>query len=42
MIVETDGTLIKHKKNIGKIQYFDQWFGFSSIQAAIYFGTKPS
>lgn len=42
MIVETDGTLIKHNKNIGKIQFFDQLFGFTSIQAAIYFGTKPT
>eukprot|EP00102_Acyrthosiphon_pisum_P027911 XP_016665121.1 PREDICTED: uncharacterized protein LOC100165334 [Acyrthosiphon pisum] len=42
MIVETDGTLIKHDKSLGVIQYSDEWFGFASIQAALHFGTKPT
>lgn len=42
MIVETEGTLIKHDKSLGVIQYSDEWFGFSSIQAALHFGTKPT
>jgi len=42
MMVETDGTLIKHNKHVGTIQYLDKWFGFTSIQAALHFGTKPS
>ncbi|XP_026804321.1 uncharacterized protein LOC113547929 [Rhopalosiphum maidis] len=42
MIVETEGTLIKHDKTFGVIQYSDEWFGFSSIQAALHFGTKPT
>ncbi|KAF0765511.1 Uncharacterized protein FWK35_00003373 [Aphis craccivora] len=37
MIVETEGTLIKHDKSLGVIQYSDEWFGFSSIQAALHF-----
>jgi len=42
MIVETEGTLIKHDKSLGVIQYSNEWFGFSSIQAALHFGTKPT
>lgn len=41
MIVETVGTLIKHDKNLGVIQFFDKWFRFSCIQAALAFGTNP-
>jgi len=42
MIVETNGTLVKHDKSLGVIQYCDDWFGFASIQAALHFGTKPA
>ncbi|XP_025202297.1 uncharacterized protein LOC112599571 [Melanaphis sacchari] len=42
MLVETEGTLIKHDKDLGVIQYSDEWFGFSSIQAVLHFGTKPT
>ncbi|XP_050437559.1 cilia- and flagella-associated protein 206-like isoform X2 [Adelges cooleyi] len=41
MLVETDGTLMKHDRRIGFINYCDELFGFTCIQAALHFGTKP-
>ncbi|XP_050537284.1 cilia- and flagella-associated protein 206-like [Daktulosphaira vitifoliae] len=42
MMVETDGLLMKHDNQIGLINYDNNWFGFTCIQAAYHFGIRPA